>query len=243
MINFFTSLKTKIESIASIQHVRMWNNQLDTLFNGESYMFPFPAVFIEFDTSQIQQLGEGRQLYNPLIFKLHICNWQLDAGDDATFEQNLEIYTLKNTVYTYIQKFQPGLTDENNPAGSCIRILEEQDYSHKGVYHYIQTYKTTLVDYQMTEPVNGGEFDPTQDIITSGTLTINEYYEILNVSGGADFINVGAASNTVGVIFKATGTTPTAWGTGSVQLYHSKVDIEALNEQEVTINTYQFPTL
>lgn len=51
---------------------------------------------------------------------------------------------------------------------------------------------------------------------TSGTITIGEWYEITNNSGGADFTGVGAANNNVGTTFQATGTTPT-WGTGELE--------------------------
>lgn len=49
--------------------------------------------------------------------------------------------------------------------------------------------------------------------ITSGSLTVGTGYRIESVDGGADFTGVGADSNTVGLVFVATGTSPT-WGTG-----------------------------
>jgi len=49
-------------------------------------------------------------------------------------------------------------------------------------------------------------------------LIVDEYYEIRANGGSADFTNIGAADNSVGTVFKATGTTPTAWGTGRLRL-------------------------
>lgn len=49
---------------------------------------------------------------------------------------------------------------------------------------------------------------------SSGLLTVGEIYRITNAGG--TFTGVGAANNTVGTEFVATGTTPT-WGTGQVQ--------------------------
>jgi hypothetical protein len=46
---------------------------------------------------------------------------------------------------------------------------------------------------------------------TSGTLTVGKRYTITTFVAGDDFTNVGAASNATGIIFIATGTTPTNW--------------------------------
>jgi len=154
MKNFFLALFTKLSAVTGILYVRMWNNQLDLVQAGKMELFGHPACFIEFGSASIQQLGEGRQLFDPLTFKIHILDWQLDAGD-GTFEQNLEVYDLKDLIFAAIQKFQPGLTDQTDKVGSCIRIAEYQDYKHAGVYHYIQEYKTTYVDEIMVEPVGG----------------------------------------------------------------------------------------
>ena len=51
--------------------------------------------------------------------------------------------------------------------------------------------------------------------LTSGTLTIGHTYLIDERLGADDFTNVGAASNTTGTIFVASGTTPTLWTSGS----------------------------
>lgn len=165
---FFTALKTAIETIKdgdgsnTFKTIRKWNNQLELLMTEEGariYMYTHPAIFIAFNTSVIQQLGNGIQLYDPLFFDIHIMDWQLDAGD-GTFEQNLTVYDLKKKVYKALQKLQPGLTDESDPAGSCIRIAEEEDNNHRGVTHYIQKYKTTWVDNDLSEPVGGVEWVP-----------------------------------------------------------------------------------
>lgn len=47
--------------------------------------------------------------------------------------------------------------------------------------------------------------------ITSGPLVVGTTYEITDYVAGDDFTNVGAASNETGVIFCATGTTPTVY--------------------------------
>lgn len=62
----------------------------------------------------------------------------------------------------------------------------------------------------------GNIINATNGVIqTSGSLIIGKTYQITAFSAGDNFTNVGAASNATGVIFKATGTTPTTWSNGS----------------------------
>lgn len=58
---------------------------------------------------------------------------------------------------------------------------------------------------------NDGSIDVVQVYLTSGVLNIGTKYIISNYIAPDDFVNVGAASNASGVIFIATGTTPTTW--------------------------------
>jgi len=53
-------------------------------------------------------------------------------------------------------------------------------------------------------------------VITAGPLVVNQLYTIVSYGAGDDFTNVGASSNAAGVIFVATGITPTTWTNGSV---------------------------
>lgn len=51
---------------------------------------------------------------------------------------------------------------------------------------------------------------------TSGTLVTGAKYKIVQYGTGDVFTNIGAGSNTTGVVFVASGTTPTTWTNGSV---------------------------
>jgi hypothetical protein len=52
--------------------------------------------------------------------------------------------------------------------------------------------------------------------VTTGPLVLNQLYEIVYYGAGDVFTNVGASSNAEGVIFVATGTTPSVWTNGSI---------------------------
>lgn len=152
MKNFFLALYAQILTVSDIKYVHKWNNQLRLILESggaKSQMFPFPAVFIAFKYAPIEQLGEGRQLFY-VDFELHILDWQLDTGD-GNFEQNINIYDLKDKIFLAIQKFK----DPDDSVGSCIRVGEEEDNDHNGIYHFIQRYKTTFVEQLAEEPVSG----------------------------------------------------------------------------------------
>ena len=55
----------------------------------------------------------------------------------------------------------------------------------------------------------------TPAVLTSGAIVPGLTYTITNYAAGDDFKNVGAQSNATGIIFFATGTTPTVWTNGS----------------------------
>lgn len=61
----------------------------------------------------------------------------------------------------------------------------------------------------------GGLKDPNTRA-TSGSLVTGAKYIIESYLGADNFTNVGAASNATGVIFTATGTTPTTWASSSI---------------------------
>jgi hypothetical protein len=154
MKKLFLILYDKMIAIEGVSYCRKWNNQLSLLLEGKIELFGLPAVFIAFKTGEIQQLGGGVQLYDPLTIEIHILDWQLDAGD-GTFEQNLQVFDLKDKVFQALQKFEPGLTNSDCLCGTLVRVSEEEDNNHNGVFHFIQTYQTTYVDPLMNEPVNG----------------------------------------------------------------------------------------
>ncbi len=66
------------------------------------------------------------------------------------------------------------------------------------------------------QPPIAGTFFVGYGTQTSGTITSGKRYELVDFIAGDDFTNVGAGSNADGVVFVATGTTPTTWTNSSV---------------------------
>ncbi len=162
---FTEAILTKLRTVTGVAYAAVWNDQLTLDEGQDSYSFGMPAIFLEVVNSQeIKQLGDGVQLYDPLVIRLHLCHWQLDTGD-GTMEQNLDVIDLLGTVYTFIDGFEP------DGATAFVRGAEEKDYAHKGVYHALQDYKTTLIDLSQQRSTDGVT-------INAGTITpvINASY-------------------------------------------------------------------
>jgi len=95
-------------------------------------------------------------------------------------------------------------------------------------YSALTALATTSTNYILVELIQSGRApvtwlyqyvgSPLTQIATqtSGLLVADAKYKIITFVAGDDFTNVGAASNTTGVVFVATGTTPTVWSNSSV---------------------------
>ena len=156
MKSLYLAIKAQLELKLSIQlnYIHIWNNQLDNLEDGKEYLWRFPAVFIEFGNEMpTNSIGNNVKIYDPLEIRIHICHEQLDAGD-GTYEQNFDVYTLKQNVYKALQLFQ------TSGSGVFDRQGEEQDYNHTNVYHYVQRYMTSYIDNDLPLPIGGIEMLP-----------------------------------------------------------------------------------
>lgn len=161
----FNDIKAQLLTIvfdgSTIQFVQMWNNQLESLKAKDTeqnimYSFSLPALFIEFLNLETLQLGNGNQVYDNLLVRIHILHRLEDAGD-GTLEQNLAVLALRDAVQIALQNFRPA------GASEFIRQKQEMDYHHNNVYHYIMDYGCTYVDTLTNQPVNG--------VIDNGPIT------------------------------------------------------------------------
>jgi hypothetical protein len=129
--------------------VDIWNNQLELEQQNVQYSFPMPACFIEIvNPGEPKQLGDGVQLYDPLLIRLHIIHNQLDAGN-GTFERNLDVFDLTDKTFKHMQGFEP------DKASAFFRVNDERDYLHTNIYHFIQDYKTTYLDDSAQRSTDG----------------------------------------------------------------------------------------
>jgi len=69
---------------------------------------------------------------------------------------------------------------------------------------------------QISYTLSGPNYDDALTAVSSGSLVSGRGYKILSYVSDDDFTNLGAGSNAAGVVFTASGTTPTHWAHGSV---------------------------
>jgi len=99
---------------------------------------------------------------------------------------------------------------------------------------------SAIVDIQATQTIRFKLTARAPTSATSGFLITGRAYRILTYVATDDFTNVGAGSNASGVVFTATGTTPTNWTNGSTVQTAELIDAGATsgpNSQLVAIST------
>lgn len=161
----FTAIKDRIEDkVPEIKFIAMWNSQTEMFedFEGNKGSmvdaYQMPCVFVEFQNDlQPQQLGQGVQMYDPLIIKIRLVHQQFDAGD-GTQEQNFDVYDLKQKLYKYLNRFEP------DGASAFVRNGETQDQSHTNIYNFVQAYVTNYIDNSAQGPVDGVTKEPPTEL-------------------------------------------------------------------------------
>jgi len=134
------------------KHIRVWNNQLEQerADPNNQLSYPKPALFIELaNTSDIQQMGAGAQIYNDLRVRLHIIHEHYNEYTNGNiFDEDVKVFDIAQRLYYAINKYEP------SGAVAMVRVNEELDFNHDNLYHLVQEYATNLVDLSREEPLN-----------------------------------------------------------------------------------------
>ena len=160
--------------MTAFQFVQIWNNQLDQLAEGTTYVFPFPCAFIEIiSPSTWLPLGQGYSV-GDIIIRIHIGHEEYDAGG-GDFEQNVNVFTLRDAVITQLNNFQP------TGCSSLMKVNESQDYMHTNLYHYYVDFKASFIDDRGCLDVQN---PPATGVITE--LVENVVVDIVNLEDKFD---------------------------------------------------------
>lgn len=130
------------------QMVSVWNNNIEMFKNGTFQPVQTPCAYVEVVPAPVTKFF-GPVDMRDFMVRIHIVDWQLDAGN-ATTDRNVEVFDwrdLTKTALQYLKLVYGGKLQQTN---------EEQDYNHDGVYHYIIDYKAGLLDFK------GDYLDPDQ---------------------------------------------------------------------------------
>lgn len=119
-------------------YCRIWNNQIRDRGEAREYDYSTPACFVEVVNPQEYKLiGQGYRAAD-LVFRLHIEHEYYNA--DGTFEQDLEIYDLRDKIVELMQHFKP------TACGQMVVVEEVQNYDHDNVNTFLIDIITHFID-------------------------------------------------------------------------------------------------
>ena len=118
------------------QRCQIWNHQIHHINEG----YGNPCAFSHLIAGSPLTLGQGISAFEGAIFRIHICYWELDAADETNYNQNINVFLMRDAVLQALGGQKPfhcaTLTNGN----------EEQDYEHGSMYHYTIDFATNFLD-------------------------------------------------------------------------------------------------
>lgn len=151
-----------VAEVPLARHVNTWNSHEQQIIDRENYPFDFPAVFFEIERSQVQTLGVGYRIYDPLDIKIHVLH-RSDDGGNGSFDENLEIEDVQGEVRLALEGY------EFDGASSLFLTGDVMYHEHDAVSHSTMTFRCCYVDGKVAEPRNAIIKEPPIDIqVTTG---------------------------------------------------------------------------
>lgn len=145
--------------------VYIWNDSVSRLREGKYAGLQPPYIFIELLPFETPQYGNGNQIYQ-LTIRIHIVHKFFNANDNVVnFDQDLEIYEIKDWVYSMLNMFQP------TNCGVMMRLRETPPDNHDMLVEYIQEYGVLYTDSLLDQPLNGGQMDVNTGLDNTMTIT------------------------------------------------------------------------
>lgn len=143
----YIALKARIETLASLKIVGLWNNQFER--ENENVPFGYPCVFIEFTNIEYRDFLKGVQDFQ-MDVSLHL-------GFESYKTEDIDILQLKQDLHFVVHTFQQGYNTK------LLRRSEVQNFDHTNIQEYILTYhcsgKDYFVDTDVLATVNTLELD------------------------------------------------------------------------------------
>lgn len=117
---------------------RVFNNQIEYEKQGQQQLYPKPAAFVEILAPVVfDEIGQNFRSAD-LGINIHLVHEFYNA--DGTFEQDLEIFDLRDKVIALLSQYRP------TACGQMVATGESQDFDHDNVYHYIISFVCNFID-------------------------------------------------------------------------------------------------
>src|ERR1041385_7129281 len=134
-------------------YARVWNNQVQYEDQGKLYDFPKPAGFLQVISPATYQVIGQYYRNSDISFRIHLVHEFYDAGD-GTFEQDLEIFDLRDAVIALLSGYTP------TGCGPLNCMVETQDDVHTNIYHMMLDFVCNFTDSK------GSPLDPDRNVYT-----------------------------------------------------------------------------
>ena len=142
MKQVYIDILNNLKNITKAKYFNVWNNQVEYMNKGDEWQFPLPAIFIEIENPQDKDQLIGGTTTTTLRCVFHIV-YEFYNGQDATFEQNLGVFGIRDELVSLFYFFIP------SSCGAMQFISESQDYNHNNITHY-----TVIFNMQYIENAN-----------------------------------------------------------------------------------------
>lgn len=150
-------------------YTRVWNNQVRYEADGELVNYPKPAAFVEvIDKAEYKEIGIGFRACD-IGWRIHLVHEYYNQ--EGTFEQDLAIFDLRDSVIALLALYQP------TACGPMVCVAESQEYDHKNIYHFILDFVCHFIDSK------GSWYDPAAQKYIYNAPPIGLDLEVTDPSG------------------------------------------------------------
>jgi hypothetical protein len=116
----------------------IWNNQLNHEKKGELYNYAKPIAYLEIINSvEYLEIGGGYASAD-LGFRVHLVHEMYHDGNNM--DMNLAVFDLRDQMVNLLTHYEP------TGCSMLQRVMEDQDYDHDNLYHYVIGFVCSFID-------------------------------------------------------------------------------------------------
>lgn len=127
------------EKVPEVAFIDLWNDNVNTLNGGTA--FPFPAVFVEFETIEWRQQGNSARM-GDIAVRLHIVTRAMttNGSKDSRMEEALAYFDIIDRINAAMQR----LSGEN--FASFMLTTSATNHNHAELIESVERYVTRAQD-------------------------------------------------------------------------------------------------
>lgn len=127
------------EKVPEVALIDLWNDNVNTLNGGTA--FPFPAVFVEFETIEWRQQGNSARM-GDIAVRLHIVTRAMttNGSKDSRMEEALAYFDIIDRINAAMQR----LSGEN--FASFMLTTSATNHNHAELIESVERYVTRAQD-------------------------------------------------------------------------------------------------